>query len=100
MAEEQIYDGVGCPADDKSDKTIFHPQQKGDIPIDGVMRRVIPPHSTDHKATPDGIPIREAGDTDCGQNDEIFGTIIRRDPPKDQAHPEKEESGKKEIVGI
>lgn len=100
IEEEQIYDGVGCPKDEKSEKTIFRPQQRGTIPVlgpDGKKqdRRVIPPHAADHsKVTPGGMPIREAGDTICDQGDEILGPVIRRDPPKTGPHPEKKEEKK------
>ena len=104
MTEEkkdgQIYDGVGCPADGKSEKTIFRPLQKGDIPVtkgDGTTekQRVLPPHSTDHsKVTSGGITIREVSDKDCDQGGGIFGPIIRRDPPKTGPHPEKKEEKK------
>ena len=98
--DEQIHDGVGCPGDGKSDKTIFRPLQQGDILVtkgDGTKekQRVIPPHSTDHgKVTSGGVPIREASDTVCDQKGDIFGPIIRREPPKTDPHPEKKEKGK------
>lgn len=103
--DEQIYDGVGCPADGKSEKTIFHPLQKGDVPVvkdDGIVekQRVIPPHAKDHsKVTQGGVPIRESGDTTCDQEGKIFGPIVRRDPPKTGPHPEKEKE-KKQTPGF
>ena len=95
--EEQIYDGVGCPADGKSEKTIFRSSQQDPHTItnpDGSkeQRKVIPPHATDHnKVTPGGIPIREPNDTDCGMGGGFDGPVIRRQPAKDQAHSEKKE---------
>jgi hypothetical protein len=103
--ERTIYDGVGCPADKKSEKTIFRPAQQGDIPVvrdDGTVekQRVIPPHSANHdKVTPGGIPIREPGDTPCDQSGKIMGPVIRRDPPKTGPHPEKKEEKKSSDSG-
>lgn len=97
--EKQIYDGVGCPADTKSEKTIYRPHQRGSIIItksDGTKeeQRVIPPHSTNHgKVRPNGMPIREDGDTTC---DEVLGPVVRREPPKTDPHPEKKELEKEE----
>ena len=70
--------------------------------VGGEQRRVIPTHSTDHsQVESDGTPKKlKAGDTKCDQDGEFLGPIIHRDPPKDQVHPEKKESGKKELSGI
>jgi hypothetical protein len=95
--EKRIYDGVGCPADKKSEKTIFRPDQQGDISVareDGTpeKQRVIPRHATDHdKVRSDGVPVREAGDTECDQDGNILGPIIKREPPKTEPHPEEKE---------
>ena len=97
--EEQIYDGVGCPKDGKSEKTIFRPLQKDPHTVtspDGSkeQRKVLPSHSTHHEAKPSGIPVRKEGDTDCDMGGGFDGPVIRRQPPKDQAHPEKKEEKK------
>ena len=104
--EEQIYDGVGCPADLKSEKTIFRSSQKDPHTItnpDGSkeQRKVLPSHSADHsKVTPGGTPIREPSDPDCGMGGGFDGPVIRRQPPKDQVHPEKKEEKKPPTPGF